>query len=58
VVLKSITTAPAAWNVALEVTATAGLVLLINARFILKSSFFKLPRENDSGQPVKEAAVG
>jgi amino acid transporter len=57
VVVKSIMTAPAAWNVALVVTAAAGLVLLINARFILKSSFFRLPRESDSGQPVQEAAV-
>jgi amino acid transporter len=57
VVVKSIETAPAAWNVALVVTAAAGLVLLIYARFFLRSSFFKLPRESDSGQPAEDVAA-
>jgi amino acid transporter len=47
VVMRSVQTAPAAWNWALAVTGIAGLLLLLTARFILRSTFFKIPRESD-----------
>ncbi len=50
VLVRSMQTAPAAWNYALIVTAVAGIIMLFYARFVLKSSFFQIPRESDSGK--------
>jgi amino acid transporter len=51
VVLRSVQSAPAAWNWALVVTGAAGLLLLLAARFWLRSVFFQIPRESDPGSP-------
>jgi amino acid transporter len=49
IVVRSIQGAPAAWNWALVITAVAGVIMLVVARFVLKSSFFQIPRESDPG---------
>jgi amino acid transporter len=49
VVVRSIQTAPAAWNWALVITAVVGLLLLFSARFIQRSAFFHIQRESDPG---------
>jgi amino acid transporter len=50
VVVRSIQSAPAAWNWALVITAVVGVLLLLSARFIQRSSFFQIPRESDPGK--------
>ena len=52
IVIRSVQTAPAAWNWALAITAIAGLLMLLAARYILRSVFFQIPRESDPGTPV------
>jgi len=49
VVIRSVQNAPAAWNWALVITGATGLLLLLTARYILKSVFFQIPRESDPG---------
>ena len=46
VLVKSMLSAPAPQNWALAGTAALGIVLLLSARFIQKSSFFSIPRES------------
>jgi len=48
VLVRSIQAAPAAWNWSLIGVLGAGLVLMVFARFGLRSSFFQIPRESDN----------
>jgi len=47
IVVRSVQTAPPAWNWALAITGVTGLLLLFSARFIQRSQFFRIPRESD-----------
>jgi amino acid transporter len=47
---KSMSTAPAAENFSMLGIVVAGLLLMLVARFGLKSWFFQIPRESDPGQ--------
>ena len=51
VVMRSVQNAPAAWNWALVITGAMGLLLLLTARYVLRSVFFQIPRESDPGNP-------
>ena len=46
---KSMSTAPAAQNFSMLGIVVAGVVLMLVARFVLKSWFFQIPRESDPG---------
>jgi amino acid transporter len=49
VIARSVQTAPAAQNWSLASIVAIGLVLMLAARFGLRSPFFSIPRESDSG---------
>ncbi|HEY2444101.1 MAG TPA: APC family permease [Streptosporangiaceae bacterium] len=51
IVVKSMLAAPATWNWSLVGVIGSGLVLMLIARFVLKSPFFGVRRESD-GQPA------
>jgi amino acid transporter len=46
---KSLSTAPAAENWSMLGIVVVGIVLMLIARFVLKSWFFQIPRESDQG---------
>ena len=48
VLVRSMQAAPAAWNWSLIGVVAAGLVLMVIARFGLRSTFFQIPRESDN----------
>ena len=50
VLARSIQTAPASQNWSLAGVLAAGLVLMLVARFALKSVFFRIPREAGSAR--------
>jgi amino acid transporter len=50
VFVRSVQTAPASQNWSLAGVLAAGLVLMLVARFALKSVFFRIPREADSAR--------
>jgi amino acid transporter len=54
IVVKSMLTAPAAWNWSMVGVVGLGLVLLLIARFALRSPFFSIRRESDD--PATETA--
>jgi amino acid transporter len=51
---KSLSTAPAAENWSMLGIAVVGIVLMLIARFVLKSWFFQIPRESDQGTAVAD----
>ena len=51
IIVSSVETAPAAQNWSLLGIVVAGLVLMLVARFGLRSPFFALPRESDGPRP-------
>ena len=46
---KSMSAAPAAQNFSMLGIVVVGLLLMLVARFVLKSWFFQIPRESDPG---------
>jgi amino acid transporter len=50
VVVKSLLQAPNAWRFALFGIVVAGLLMMLVARFVYQSQFFRLPRESASSQ--------
>src|ERR1035438_6625617 len=56
VLVKSLQTAPASQIWSLAGIVGAGLILMLCARFILRSPFFQIPRESDS--PAGESETG
>ena len=58
VLVRSIQAAPAAWNWSLIGVLGAGLVLMVFARFGLRSSFFQIPRESDNQGRQEAGAHG
>ena len=57
VFVKSVMVAPASQVWSLVGIVAAGLVLMFCARVILRSGFFQIQRESDSGQPGGQARV-
>jgi amino acid transporter len=58
VLVRSIQAAPAAWNWSLIGVVAAGLVLMVIARFGLRSAFFQIPRESDNQERDADAQEG
>jgi amino acid transporter len=48
-VVKSVQVTTNAENIALELVLVVGIILMLIARFVLRSPFFKIARESDSG---------
>ena len=53
IVVKSIITAPASWDWSLIGVVGIGLVLLLVARFVLRSPFFRIQRESDTAEGAR-----
>jgi amino acid transporter len=53
IVAKSVGSAPASEKWSIVGIVGSGLVLMLAARFVLRSSFFQIPRESDPGRPQK-----
>jgi amino acid transporter len=56
IVVKSVAAAPASEKWSIVGIVVAGLVLMLAARFVLRSSFFQTPRERDPGRSSSHRA--